>query len=435
VLATFHEKNPPSVTSEASSGINVEVITPRPGGLVRECVQPGTVQPFEYADLYAKVSGFLDKLNVDIGSHVKKGDVLAHISVPEDEKQVDQDTAAVEHTKARVKQMQAHLVAAEAEAEAARGMVEEVAADLLSKTSYREFREKQFIRIKELGDRQAIDERLVDEKEDQLQAAISAENSAKAGIVTAKLNADSADARVLTAKADLEEAKAEVKVAEATLAKSNVILSYNQIVSPYDGVISNRTVHPGDFIRAEQDGGLQRPLLTVERIDLMRVVVQVPDRDVPLTNPGDNAIVRIDALPGVEFVAKVSRIAEAEDPQTRMMRTEIDLANPDMKLRHGMYGRVTILLRKPPEKAFNLPSTALANLEAGKRATVWVVRDGKARQIPVEIGLDTGVNVEILSGLKENDQVIVGSESPIIEGASVSVTAAPSENSDESTNP
>ena len=204
---------------------------------------------------------------------------------------------------------------------------------------------------------------MVDEKEDQLQASISAENSAQAAVVTAKLNADSADARVTMAKADLEDAMAEVKVAEAVLAKSKVFLDYAQIISPYDGVITQRNVHPGDFIRAAQDGGQQPPLLSVERTDLMRVVVQVPDRDVPFTNAGDSAVVRIDALPGAEFKAMVSRVAEAEEPQTRTMRTEIDVANPEDQLRHGMYGRVTILLREPPMKAFSLPSTALASKE------------------------------------------------------------------------
>ena len=127
VLATSQEEHQnTSSKAESSSGISVEVITPKPGGLIRECVQPGTVQPFEYADLYAKVSGFLDKLTVDIGSHVKKGDLLAHISVPEDEKQVDRDSAALEHAQAQVQQMKAHLVAAEAEARAARGMVDKL---------------------------------------------------------------------------------------------------------------------------------------------------------------------------------------------------------------------------------------------------------------------------------------------------------------------
>lgn len=433
VLATSHgDEKKASAKPSSSSETVVEVMSPQPGGLIRECVQPGTVQPFEYADLYAKISGFLDKLNVDIGSHVKKGELLAQISVPEDEKQVERDSASVEHSKAQIRQMEARLTASKAEARAAHGMVEQVSADLLSKTSYREFRQKQSNRIRELGDRQAIDQRLVDEKEDQLQAAISAENAAKAAVVTAKLQADSADAKVDMAKADLEDAKAELKVSEAVLAKSQVILSYSQILSPYDGVITQRNVHPGDFIRAAQDGGQGVPLLSVERTDLMRVVVQVPDRDVPFTTVGDTAVVRIDALPGSEFKAKVSRLAEAEEPQTRTMRTEIDLANPKDQLRHGMYGRVTIKLREPPAKAYHLPSSALASKEDGKRATVWVVREGKAQQAPVEVGLDNGVNVEIVSGLSENDQVIIRSDGPVVEGATVSVISSASQVASES---
>src|SRR5581483_5395262 len=116
---------------------------------------------------------------------------------------------------------------------------------------------------------------------------------------------------------------------------------YSKIVSPYNGVITARNFHVGDFIRAA-DQGASRPLLDVAKTDLMRVVVQIPDKDVPFAGPGDTAVVEIDALPGKKFNGKVSRIANAEDSQTRTMRTEIDLANADGILREGMYGRATV---------------------------------------------------------------------------------------------
>ncbi|HLZ10190.1 MAG TPA: efflux RND transporter periplasmic adaptor subunit, partial [Chloroflexota bacterium] len=175
---------------------------------------------------------------------------------------------------------------------------------------------------------------------------------------------------------------------------------------PYDGVVAQRNFYPGDFVRAATESGAHMPLFTVERTDQMRVIVQIPDRDVPFTDPGDPATVEIDALPGKKFEAKVSRIANSEDAQTRLMRVEIDLPNPSGKIRKGMYGRVHILLDKSSD-LLSIPTTALAGkIEEGK-ASVFVVREGKAILHPVRVGADNGLRVEIMSGLKETDEVVL----------------------------
>src|SRR5439155_8378469 len=130
-----------------------------------------------------------------------------------------------------------------------------------------------------------------------------------------------------------------------------------------------------DFIRSADQGGVV-PLLAVERTDLMRVVVQVPDRDVPYVSTKASAIVEIDALPGVVFETKgesevaVSRWADAEDPTTRTMRTEVDVKNPDGLLRHGMYGRVALTLSQGSPNALRIPSAALVGKAEGGRAAV-----------------------------------------------------------------
>src|SRR5207248_1050603 len=163
-------------------------------GIERVCVQPGTVEPFEAADLYAKASGYLVEQRVDIGSRVTSGDLLARISVPEYEKQVQRDTARVKDAEAKVRQMEAHLTAA---------------------------------------------------KIDQ-------------------------------AAADLDETLAGVGVATAELERSQVLFGYTSIRSPYTGVVTKRNFHPGEFVKSAEQGG-NVPLLAVERTDVMRVVVQVPD--------------------------------------------------------------------------------------------------------------------------------------------------------------
>src|SRR5581483_1948743 len=156
---------------------------------------------------YAKVSGFLAEQTVDIGSRVQRGQVLARISVPEYEKAVERDQARVEDAKSKVKQMEAHLKAARAAANAALAQIALADHQVKSKTAYRVFRKKQLERIRDLSRQQAIDERRVDELEDQYEAALEAEYAAQAQVTAAREQADAADAKVLQSEADRDEAK------------------------------------------------------------------------------------------------------------------------------------------------------------------------------------------------------------------------------------
>jgi len=389
------------------------------------------VEPFESADLYAKVSGFLVEQKVDIGYSVKRGDVLARISVPEIESQVKQDESDVVRAAARVEQMSAAVTTAEADLGAATAGVALARAEVKSKESFRAYREKQRERVKSLAAEKAIDLKLVDEQEDQFQAAVSAELAAGEAVNTGKQKEIAARARVKQAQADLKYATAEIAVAKARLEKSQVLLGYTVIRSPYTGVVTKRNFHPGDFVRSADAGGDRVPVLAVERTDVMRVVVQVPDRDVPFVDIDDPAVVEVDALGGTAFktgpegTVTVSRLAASEDPRTRMMRVEVHLKNPNGKLRHGMYGRVTLNLQTGAPDAVRIPSAALHGKAEGGRAFVRAVRDDIAHLVPVRYGTDTGTEVEILSGLIPADRIIVRAGGPVDNGTRVTVGAAP----------
>lgn len=409
----------PAATPATPAAVTVEVVAPKAGGLDRVCVQPGTVEPFEAADLYAKVSGFLAEQTVDIGSRVKRGQVLAKLSVPEAEQQVERDAARVAHAEAQVRQMDARILATEAEAKAADAAVALSRTLVRAKTAYRQYREKQLARIKDLNRNQAIEARLVDEQEDQFLAATEAENAAKEAVTDSTERATAARAKIAQAKADREEAVAGVRVANAELAKARVLLGYTTITSPYDGVVTKRHYSRGDFIRTAEAGGERVPLLAVERTDLMRVVVQVPDRDVPYVSAGDPAALEIDALPGRSFTATVSRAADSEDPATRLMRTEVDIPNPDGVLRRGMYGRATLTLAAGATEAVRVPSAVVD--KAGKKPTVRVVRDGAVRAVPVTLGADNGIEAEVLTGLTAADRVVTRASGPTPDGTPATV--------------
>jgi multidrug resistance efflux pump len=146
-----------------------------------------------------------------------------------------------------------------------------------------------------------------------VQASQQAVLKAKADLIAAK-------ARVKKSESDIDEAKANVAVAEAKKVRADALLSYTQIHSPYDGVITNRTFLRGAFIRSAVEGG-NTPLLRVARTDKVRVITQVPDLAVPYLDVGDPAEITLDALPGQVFKGEVSRYADAEDPESRTMHT------------------------------------------------------------------------------------------------------------------
>lgn len=259
----------------------------------------------------------------------------------------------------------------------------------------------------------------MDEKLDEMESAQSAEAAAKAGVATAKAQAAASAAKVEQAQADLATAQAKVEVEQSTLERSKVFVEYMKILSPYDGVVTKCNFFRGAFIRSPDQGGII-PLLSVSRTDVMRVVVQVPDRDVPYTRAGNPAKIQIDALPGSNFAAKVSRVADAEDQQTRTMRTEVDLPNPDGTLREGMYGRVTITLDQS-KPGVTIPGSALVSEADNGVSQVFVVEHGAAHSRQVRVGADNGLRTEIVDGLKPEDLVIFRHNGALADGTPVEV--------------
>ncbi len=404
------------------AALPVNVIKPRKGGMARTTTQPGTLHAFQYADLFAKASGYLRAQVVDIGDTVEKGQLLAEVYDPERQQEVELTAAEVERSKTAVEQAVAMETAAEAEVAAAEAVVEVKKTEISQTAAIRRFREKEYIRYLELARHQAVDQRVADEKQEEYEGAKAAEEKAHAAVKAALADLARDRALVLTAKANVSHARAQVRVAEAKMAQAMILVQYTRITSPYKGVVTLRTFHDGDFIR-EAVRADEPPILSVARTDVMRVVVYVPDRDTPYVDRGDPAVVRIDALGGEEFKGKVMRFAEIEDPANRTMRTEVDLPNPTGRLRMGMYGSVSILL-EPPTDALTVPSKALHQLEAGA-AFLYVAKDGRAHKKNVRVGRDDGILVEVIEGLTLDDQVIVGYTGSIQDGEPVD--AAPAE--------
>jgi RND family efflux transporter MFP subunit len=416
-----HDRLQDSNPAPASIGtvVPVEVTRLSPGGILRISSQIGSVRPLQEADLYAKISGYLATLNVDYGTRVKRGQLLAEIDDPEVLTEAEKAAADVEQATAAVGQAAAFIESAKADREAAASAVEQAQAEVERYVSMTSYHSKKFARYKELVQSNAVPQQIADEEEESFESAKAAELASRKAVLNSKAQLLAAAARVKKAEADLDEAKASLKVFQAKLATANVMVGYTRITSPYDGVITKRNFFPGAFIRSAADGSTL-PILTVSRTDQVRVVTQIPDRDVPHTNIGDPAEVTLDALPGTVFKGTVSRFADAEDPSSRTMHTEIDLPNPDDRLKPGMYGIAKVILDTNTKKS-TLPANVLVGEARDGKGDILVVKDGKAKKTRVSVGADDGIRVEILGGISPEDDVILNS-GQVQDGSPVRIT-------------
>ena len=260
---------------------------------------PATIQAFFVTDLYAKVSGYVSQINNDIGDRVGKGAVLAVIANPELQAQFDKAEAAVQQATAAV--------------EVAKRQITGMQADLA-------LQEVTLRRQKELFAGKAATAQMLDEAQ------------AKHGISAANL--EIGKAKLVSAEADLRAAKAEAEKVQA-------LLQYNRIVAPFDGVVTRRLVNPGDLVQAAISTRTT-PLFTIQQIDTVRVLADVPESSAVGIRPGLASEVTLYGPGEIIFHGSVTRTATALDPATRTMRVEIDLPNPDGTLLPGMYAKVTL---------------------------------------------------------------------------------------------
>jgi multidrug efflux pump subunit AcrA (membrane-fusion protein) len=290
---------------------------------------PATVEAFEQADLYAMTGGYISDVKVDIGDHVKAGQALAVIDNPELVSQLAAARATLEAKKQLANAGKAAVDQAQTAVNVTKSQLVGYAADLkLAQVTLK--RQQDLFEGKAITDQQLDDARTKAEvAQTQLQVG------------EAKIAAAEADVRV--AEANQAVAAAQVGVAEADAKRLEVLLGYTKIIAPFDGVVSRRMANRGDLALTGAGG---RALFTLQRLDTVRIALEVPEvhaAHVALDTP---ATAKVFGLNGQKIDAKVTRTAVTLNPDTRTMRTEIHLPNPDEKLRPGMYVQVTLTL--PP---------------------------------------------------------------------------------------
>jgi RND family efflux transporter MFP subunit len=347
----------------------IEVVYPRRATVAQHLQTNASLEAFEEADLFAKVSGYLSDVRVDIGDHVKAGEVLAVIDVPEMKQELAEAKAQLESKRSSL--------------ESARRQLDHNKADVALQNALAKDREQ-------LGEgRQFISDRTLD----QVHA-----------------NADIAKADLGVAEANRDLAASQVDVAVATVEKIKALLAYTQIVAPFDGVVARRQVNRGDLVQAAtatRTTPSAGSLFMVQRIDTIRVFCDVPENDVPHLHVGDPATVKPSGFDGEPFIGKVTRFSLRLDPETRNMRTEIDLPNPTERLYPGTYAQVSLEMNRRPD-ALTVPNAAVDS--DGDGTFVYTITDNRITRLAVKTGLTDNGRIEVTAGLSEETPVVASTK-------------------------
>jgi len=321
---------------------------------------PATSLGWETANIFGRASGYITKRHVDIGSRVKAGDLLVEVTAPELDHQIAQAEATVAQVKATLAQTEANRELARVTADRSAALAPQGAASR----------------------QQSDNDRLAYRA--QQQAAVAQE--------------------------------ATIKAQEAQLMVLRQQKIYQQVVAPFDGVVTQRNIDIGSLVQADAGGGT--PLFAMVHSAVIRIQLYVPQDQAFGLMPGAAAVVRVPEIPGRTFAGTVTRLADALQPGTRTLLTEIDVANDDGTLRPGIYCTVELKIpRRTP--SLIVPSAAVIFNQAGLQ--VAVVENGTARLRKIEVVRDLGTEVEVSDGVAAGDKVILKPRVGLTDGSPVRV--------------
>jgi RND family efflux transporter MFP subunit len=337
----------------------------------------GEFKPFQDVDVHAKVAGYIKKIYVDVGDHVKTGQTLAVLEIPE---------------------LAAELAGADAAVRRSREEIRRAEGDLIRTQSAHAAAHSAYARLKQAAESRTG---LVAQQEIDDSQAKDLESEAQVSSSTAALSA----------------AQQQLQVAEANEKQYAALSDYSRIVAPFSGVVTARFADTWTLIAAGTSSSAQSvPVVRLAEISKLRLVLAVPESVAAQIHLGDPVQARVQAL-RQDFVGKVSRFADSLDRQTRTMETEIDFDNHDGRLIPGMYAETRLSLREKKD-ALTVPLESVTR--DGEDATVLAVNPQNIiEERHVKLGLEDSVRVEVLSGLSDKDRVIIGNRSQFRDGQKI----------------
>jgi RND family efflux transporter MFP subunit len=343
-------------------------------------------EPFQDVDVMAKVAGYVKEIRVDIGSRVKQGDVLAVLEVPEIQDEL-------EKAKAGVAAAEANVVTAEAGVQR---------ADAAARIAHLYFQRINDVSTKNKG---LVPLQDVDVAQSRDMEAV---------------------AQLASAHSSLKAAQQSKLAADSEYNRAGAMMQYATIRAPFNGVVTKRYANTGSMIQAGISSQTQSmPVVRLAQIDLLRLTLPVPVTDVAEVKNGQAVDVNL-SNPTRTIQGKISRYADSVQMATRTMDTQVDVANADRSLVPGMYAEVHLHLASR-SNVLSVPVDAIEGLGTSVEQA-YVVRSGEIHVVPVTTGLETPTRIEVLSGLRTGDKVVVGRHSGLSEGQKVQDRAATYEN-------
>jgi RND family efflux transporter MFP subunit len=371
------EASDPESTSGESGEVIAAVAPVQRGTIENTLTIAGAFKPFQEVDIHAKVAGYIRKIYVDVGDHVKDGQTLVVLEVPELAAELAGATAAVRRSEQEIHRAQGEVERAKSTHAAAHAMFDRLSQAAQQRAG--------LVAQQEVDDAQAKD----------LEA----------------------EAGVSSAQASLSAAEQALEIAEANQKQFSALSNYTRIVAPFDGVITVRYADTGALIAAGTSSSSQAmPVVRLAEESKLRLVLPVPESIAAQIHLGDPVKVHVQAL-NEDIVGKVSRFASSLDSQTRTMETEIDFVNRDGKLYPGMYAE-TVLQLAERKSVLVVPMEAVTQSE-GDATVLAVNAQNTVQQRHVKLGLQGKTRVEVLSGLAENERVIIGNRSQFRDGQRV----------------
>jgi HlyD family secretion protein len=388
----------PATKSEAGKTAGITVVKPEKRDIRMTVVQPGTIEAFETAPIYSRISGYVERYNFNIGDRIQPGDVLLEMWIPDLVEELSQRTAMVKRADVQIRVVESALRAAEAKVETARARVLSADAGVKrAQASYTRW-ESEYKRLVILVKQQVLDDQVRDETYRQFEEAAAARDQANAMVSEMKSALDQAIADRDRARVDVESARADLVIAQANERLAKVNVEYGRIKAPFRGVITQRNISPGDYLQPG-GGGNGRPLFVVEQIDPVRVFMGVPELASFFVHDQDTAVIRFQALPGATREGKVIRSGFSLNPSTRTLQTEIDIPNSDGHLHPGWYVTVEIVINR--KQVWTLPSNAIG-FQGGQHYFVYFEVDGKPVHTPVIVGPSDDRNTEVIKKFVAN---------------------------------
>ena len=446
-----------------ATGISVKTIHPRLDKDFQITVsRPAEVEPYYRANLEAQVAGEVKWIHVARGSKVEKDQLLVRIHVPDKLALVREKANIVEQRKIEFELAQEKVNAANIAVKTALANVEEKRALLSEAKAQLRLRESQFKRLDELWRNNAVDKNARDEALKSLEYAQAMEGGADAARLKAEAEVEDARASVKVIEADLKRTKQLIEVAKSDHEQAAAIANYAEVKAPFKGAVVSRKVDPGSFVQ-NASTGTPTPMLSLERADIVTIVMNLPDNYAAHITPGTQAIIQLDQMPGTKIIGKVTRFSTSlmTAEHDRTMRVEVDLWNdspelyrsfvadpknlsdlkegplpivPDFtgksntpesrRIITGKYANMTLILQTFKDIEL-IPSQAI--IHRGGQTMIYVAAEGKAHLVPVEVQIDDGNLAKVVKLGPEGDdigcltceEVIISNQEELSEGEPV----------------